>query len=87
MNPDYMDYIIDSDDSVVVRWLMLGADGCRLDVVDRAAGTHFWRVCVRVSVRSSRTRFLLVRSGRMRPTKLHMTAAADILPTGSWILL
>ena len=27
LNPDYMDYIIDSDDSVVVRWLKLGADG------------------------------------------------------------
>ena len=25
MNPDYMDYLIDSDDSVVVRWLKLGA--------------------------------------------------------------
>ena len=32
LNPDYMDYIIDSDDSVVVRWLKLGADGWRLDV-------------------------------------------------------
>ena len=34
LNPDYMDYIIDSDDSVVVRWLKLGADGWRLDVAD-----------------------------------------------------
>lgn len=33
-NPAYMDYIIDAEDSIVVRWLKLGADGWRLDVVD-----------------------------------------------------
>lgn len=34
LNPDYMDYIIDADDSVVRHWLRLGADGYRLDVAD-----------------------------------------------------
>ena len=42
LNPDYMDYIIDSDDSVVVRWLKLGADGWRLDVSDEVSHV-FWR--------------------------------------------
>lgn len=51
-----MDYIIDSDDSVVVRWLKLGADGWRLDVVDELR-TRFSHACVSVSGRSSRTRF------------------------------
>lgn len=34
MDPAFMDFIIDSDDSVVAHWLKLGADGFRLDVVD-----------------------------------------------------
>ena len=42
LNPDYMDYIIDSDDSVVVRWLKLGADGWRLDVSPEVY-PDFWR--------------------------------------------
>ena len=33
-DPSFMDYIIDSEDSVVAHWLKLGADGFRLDVVD-----------------------------------------------------
>ena len=37
-----MDYIIDSDDSVVVRWLKLGADGWRLDVASEV-NDGFWR--------------------------------------------
>lgn len=32
--PDYMDYIIRDEDSVVAHWMALGADGYRLDVVD-----------------------------------------------------
>ena len=31
---DYIDYIIESDDSVIAHWLKLGADGFRLDVAD-----------------------------------------------------
>lgn len=34
MDPAFMDYIIDSEDSVIAHWLRLGADGFRLDVVD-----------------------------------------------------
>ena len=34
LNSDYMDYIINDDDSVVRHWLRLGADGYRLDVAD-----------------------------------------------------
>lgn len=34
MNPTYLDYLIDGEDSVVAHWLRLGADGFRLDVVD-----------------------------------------------------
>ena len=33
-DPAFMDYIINSEDSVVAHWLKLGADGFRLDVVD-----------------------------------------------------
>ena len=34
LNPDYMNFIIRDDDSVVAHWLRAGADGFRLDVVD-----------------------------------------------------
>ena len=48
LNPDYMDYIIDSDDSVVVRWLKLGADGWRLDVVDELPDAFLARLRERI---------------------------------------
>jgi len=34
LEPSYMDYIINDEDSVIAHWLRLGADGFRLDVVD-----------------------------------------------------
>jgi len=34
MNPSYIDYILKSDDSVIKKWLRLGASGWRLDVAD-----------------------------------------------------
>ena len=34
MNPDFIEYIITGEDSVVAHWLNAGADGFRLDVVD-----------------------------------------------------
>jgi len=34
LEPTFMDYIFGNDDSVVAKWLSLGADGLRLDVVD-----------------------------------------------------
>ena len=34
MEPTYMDFIFGSEDSVIAKWLRLGADGFRLDVAD-----------------------------------------------------
>ena len=34
LDPAFMDYIIENEDSVVAYWLKLGADGFRLDVAD-----------------------------------------------------
>ncbi len=34
LNESYMDYIINSQDSVIAHWMNLGADGFRLDVAD-----------------------------------------------------
>lgn len=34
LNPSYLDYIIRNDNSVIEKWLSLGADGWRLDVAD-----------------------------------------------------
>lgn len=34
LNPDYLDYIIRNDNSVIEKWLNLGASGWRLDVAD-----------------------------------------------------
>lgn len=33
-DPTYMDFIIKSEDSIIRRWLQMGADGWRLDVAD-----------------------------------------------------
>lgn len=34
LNPNYLNYIIEDEDSVIRRWLRLGASGWRLDVAD-----------------------------------------------------
>ena len=34
MHPDFIDYIISGEDSVIAHWLKAGADGFRLDVAD-----------------------------------------------------
>lgn len=34
LNPKYLDYIVESEDSVIRRWLRMGASGWRLDVAD-----------------------------------------------------
>ncbi|MGL5067200.1 MAG: glycoside hydrolase family 13 protein [Sarcina sp.] len=34
MNPSYLDYIIKSNESIISKWLKLGASGWRLDVAD-----------------------------------------------------
>lgn len=34
LNPSYLDYIVNDNDSVLNKWMSLGADGWRLDVAD-----------------------------------------------------
>ena len=48
MDPAFMDYIIDADDSVVAHWLHLGADGFRLDVVDELPDAFVLRLKNRI---------------------------------------
>lgn len=48
MSPDFLDYIIDSEDSVVAHWLNLGADGFRLDVVDELPDEFVLRLKKRI---------------------------------------
>jgi len=48
MNPGFMDFIIDSEDSVVAHWLKLGADGFRLDVVDELPDAFVLRLKKRI---------------------------------------
>ncbi len=48
MDPSFMDYIIDSEDSVVAHWLKLGADGFRLDVVDELPDAFVLRLKKRI---------------------------------------
>ena len=47
-NADFIRYIIDDDDSVAVRWLKLGADGWRLDVVDELPDAFLARLRDRI---------------------------------------
>ncbi len=48
MDPAFMDYIIDGEDSVVAHWLRLGADGFRLDVVDELPNEFVLRLKKRI---------------------------------------
>ena len=48
LDPAFMDYIIDSEDSVVAHWLNLGADGFRLDVVDELPDAFVLRLKNRI---------------------------------------
>lgn len=43
-DPGYQDYIIHAPDSVVAKWLSLGADGFRLDVVDELPDSFVLRL-------------------------------------------
>ena len=47
-NEDYVNYIIEDEDSVVARWLRLGADGWRLDVVDELPDSFVARLKRRI---------------------------------------
>lgn len=48
LSPDYVDYIISSEDSVIAHWLRLGADGYRLDVADELPDEFIKRLRTRV---------------------------------------
>ena len=48
MDPGFLDYIIDSEDSVVAHWLRLGADGYRLDVADELPDEFIARLRSRI---------------------------------------
>ncbi len=48
LDPAFMDYIIDGEDSVVAHWLRLGADGFRLDVVDELPNEFVLRLKKRI---------------------------------------
>ena len=48
LDPGFMDYIIDSQDSVVAHWLNLGADGFRLDVADELPDAFIARLKNRI---------------------------------------
>ena len=48
MDPAFLDYIIDAEDSVVAHWLKLGADGFRLDVADELPDAFILRLRNRI---------------------------------------
>ncbi len=48
MEPDFLNYIIDDQDSVVAHWLRLGADGFRLDVADELPDEFILRLKKRI---------------------------------------
>lgn len=48
MDPGFLDYIIDGEDSVVAHWLNLGADGFRLDVADELPDEFILRLKRRI---------------------------------------
>lgn len=48
MDPAFLDYIIENEDSVVAHWLNLGADGFRLDVADELPNDFMVRIKKRI---------------------------------------
>ena len=48
LDPSYLDYIIEGEDSVIAHWLRAGADGFRLDVADELPDEFIWRLHRRV---------------------------------------
>ena len=48
LEPGYLDFIIDGEDSVAVHWLRLGADGYRLDVADELPDAFILRLKRRI---------------------------------------
>ena len=48
LDESYINYIIDAEDSVIAKWLHLGADGFRLDVVDELPDSFVLRLRRRI---------------------------------------
>lgn len=48
MEPGYLDYVIEGENSVVAYWLRLGADGFRLDVADELPDAFILRLKQRI---------------------------------------
>ncbi len=48
MDPAFINYIIEDEDSVVAHWLKLGADGFRLDVADELPDEFIWLLRKRI---------------------------------------
>ena len=48
LDPGFLDYIIDAEDSVVAYWMSLGADGFRLDVADELPDEFILRLKNRI---------------------------------------
>lgn len=48
LDPSFLEYIIDAEDSVVAHWLNLGADGFRLDVADELPDAFILRLKNRI---------------------------------------
>ena len=48
LNPGYIQYIVEDEDSVVAHWLRLGADGFRLDVADELPDEFILRMKKRI---------------------------------------
>ena len=48
LDPGFLDYVIDAEDSVVAYWMSLGADGFRLDVADELPDEFILRLKKRI---------------------------------------
>ena len=58
LEPTFMDYVFADEDSVIAKWLKLGADGLRLDVVDELPDEFL--MCLRRRLRELNPRAFLV---------------------------
>ncbi|MFR0923992.1 MAG: alpha-amylase family glycosyl hydrolase [Butyricicoccaceae bacterium] len=82
----YQDYIIEDEDSVVRRWLRLGASGWRLDVADELPDSFIQKL--NAAARREKSDALIigeVRCGRMRLTKLRTPSVGAISRAANWI--
>ena len=82
----YQDYIIEDEDSVVRRWLRLGASGWRLDVADEQPDS-FIRKLNAAARREKSDALIIGEVWRMRPTKSRTPSADAISRAANWIRL